>query len=99
MSNKLHDTLVLRLSDILIRLNLGERLDVKKLAEDYGVSLRTIRRDLKERFACLRWLEEGPQYYALNTIELGQFTSADMASIFAFLGVDGLLPPPPPEEV
>lgn len=48
-----HDTLVARLAQILIRLNQGEALDPKALAEEFQVHPRTIQRDLNERFAYL----------------------------------------------
>lgn len=40
-----------RLVDILRRLNNGEKLSPSQLATEYDVSLRTINRDLKDRFA------------------------------------------------
>ena len=46
-----HDTLVRRLSEMLFKLNQGERLDPAALAEEFGVNIRTIQRDLNERFA------------------------------------------------
>lgn len=48
-----HDTLVRRLSEMLFKLNQGERLDPAALAEEFGVNIRTIQRDLNERFAYL----------------------------------------------
>lgn len=48
-----HDTLVYRLAQILIKLNQGEKLDPQALAAQFNVNLRTIQRDLNERFAYL----------------------------------------------
>ena len=48
-----HDTLVYRLAQMLVKLNQGERLDPQALADEFGVNLRTIQRDLNERFAYL----------------------------------------------
>jgi hypothetical protein len=46
-----HDTLVYRLAQILVKLNQGEKLDPVTLADEFGVNLRTIQRDLNVRFA------------------------------------------------
>lgn len=44
-----YDTILTRLTIILSRLNDGEALSVKALAEEFNVSERTIQRDFKER--------------------------------------------------
>ncbi|WP_421339118.1 HTH domain-containing protein [Aeromonas veronii] len=46
MATKEHDTLALRLAEILRLLHLGEQPDRHYLAERFGVSERTIYRDL-----------------------------------------------------
>ena len=46
-----HDTLVYRLSEVLTKLNQGDSLDPKALADEFGVNRRTIQRDLNVRFA------------------------------------------------
>ena len=53
MSAGTHETLVHRLAQMLIRLNQGEKLDPAQLADEFGVNLRTIQRDLNERFSYL----------------------------------------------
>ncbi|MDG6327524.1 HTH domain-containing protein [Glaesserella parasuis] len=50
-----------RLSEILSQLNQGKRIDINQLAEDFGVSVRTIQRDIKDRLAFLEWEESGPE--------------------------------------
>ena len=45
-----HDTLVVRLAQMLVKLNQGEKLDPVSLAQEFGVNRRTIQRDLNERF-------------------------------------------------
>ena len=55
MTNNHHDTLVYRLAQMLVKLNQGEKLEAQALAEEFGVNLRTIQRDLNERFAYLPW--------------------------------------------
>ena len=44
-----HEKVSVRLAEILIKLNRGEKLDPRQLAEEFGVTLRTIQRDLLER--------------------------------------------------
>jgi len=39
-----------RLASILIQLNTGESISVENLAQEFNVSIRTIQRDLNERF-------------------------------------------------
>lgn len=51
-----HDTLVYHLAQMLVYLNQGERLSPDDLADKFGVNLRTIQRDLNERFAYGSWL-------------------------------------------
>ncbi len=41
-SEKVHDKLVYRLSQVLTKLNRGESLDPQGLADEFGVNLRTI---------------------------------------------------------
>jgi predicted DNA-binding transcriptional regulator YafY len=53
MGNGSHDTLVYRLAQMLVKLNQGEKLDPQELAVEFGCTLRTIQRDLNERFAYL----------------------------------------------
>ena len=43
-----HDRLAVRLSMIIGRLVAGETLDMRKLAAEFGVSVRTLRRDFRE---------------------------------------------------
>ena len=48
-----HDRLAVRLSLIISRLVAGETLYVRKLAAEFGVSVRTLRRDFRERLMYL----------------------------------------------
>ena len=48
-----YDKAMYRLTTIICRLNVGEALDVRDLAEEFGVSLRTIQKDLNERLSHL----------------------------------------------
>ena len=89
--NKSQDTLVYRLSSILIKLNHGEKLDPQGLADEYGVNLRTIQRDLNERFAYLPLQRKGKTYY-LDPIYLGKLTIKDIERFASLAGVKGLFP-------
>ena len=48
-----YDKTLTRLNTILARLNDGEALSVKELADEFGVSVRTIQRDFNERLVSL----------------------------------------------
>ncbi|AYD42593.1 WYL domain-containing protein [Yersinia rochesterensis] len=48
-----HDRLAVRLSLIISRLVAGETLDIRTLATEFGVSVRTLRRDFRERLIYL----------------------------------------------
>ncbi|HDL6741711.1 WYL domain-containing protein [Yersinia ruckeri] len=48
-----HDRLAVRLSLIISRLVAGETLDLRTLATEFGVSVRTLRRDFRERLMYL----------------------------------------------
>ena len=86
-----HDTLVHRLSLMLLKLNQGEALDPKALAEEFGVNLRTIQRDLNHRFAYLP-LHKSDGRYRLAPAFLGQFTAKDVQAFAALAGVQELFP-------
>lgn len=48
-----HEKLAVRLALIISRLNAGETLNMRLLATEFGVSLRTLRRDFRERLMYL----------------------------------------------
>jgi predicted DNA-binding transcriptional regulator YafY len=86
-----HDTLVRRLAMILVKLNQGERLDPTALADEFNVNLRTIQRDLNERFAYLP-LERVEGHYHLNPVFLGKLSTRDIERFAGLAGVRGLFP-------
>ncbi len=86
-----HDTLVRRLSEMLFKLNQGERLDPAALAEEFGVNIRTIQRDLNERFAYLP-LEKHDGLYALEPSYLGRLNFHDINRFASLSGLAGLFP-------
>ena len=91
MSAAPHDTLVVRLSRMLLKLNQGEQLDPQALAEEFGVNLRTIQRDLNERLSYLP-LQKSEGGYALDPAVLGQLNGKDIERFACLAGVQGLFP-------
>ncbi len=90
-STKVHDTLVYRLSQVLTKLNQGESLDPQALADEFGVNLRTIQRDLNVRFACLPLIKTAGRY-RLEATHLGKLTIKDISQFASLSGVSGLFP-------
>jgi predicted DNA-binding transcriptional regulator YafY len=86
-----HDTLAYRLTQILGKLNQGAKLDPQALAEEFGVHLRTIQRDLNERFAFLP-LEKTGDCYHLHPTCLGKLSLRDVERFAGLAGVRGLFP-------
>lgn len=86
-----HDTLVYRLAQMLYKLNLGESLEPAALAEEFGVNLRTIQRDLNERFAYLP-LHKVDGRYRLDQAFLGKLNLRDVERFASLAGLRGLFP-------
>lgn len=86
-----HDTLVYRLAQMLVKLNQGEKLDPRDLAEEFGVNLRTIQRDLNDRFAYLP-LQKVEGRYFLDPAFLGKLNTKDIERFAGLAGVRGLFP-------
>lgn len=91
MTDSHHETLVYRLSQILVKLNQGLKLDPKALADEFKVNLRTIQRDLNERFAYLP-LEKLEGHYRLDPTFLGKLSTKDIERFASLAGVRGLFP-------
>ena len=91
MAKDNHDTLVYRLAQILVKLNQGEKLDPQSLASEFGVNLRTIQRDLNERFAYLP-LQKTDGRYSLDPAFLGKLSIRDIERFASLAGVRGLFP-------
>ena len=92
MELKKHERLAYRLSDIIIRLNNGERLDIFELADIYKVSIRTLKRDFQDRLTALDFSEAGPQFYCLNAKKIGYLDITDIKRFANFASVQDLLP-------
>lgn len=91
MTSDNHDTLVYRLAQMLVKLNQGEKLDPVALADEFGVNLRTIQRDLNERFAYLP-LQKTEGRYHLDPTFLGKLSTKDVERFASLAGVRGLFP-------
>ncbi|MBK9348116.1 MAG: WYL domain-containing transcriptional regulator [Burkholderiales bacterium] len=85
------ETLALRLVAILRKLNDGKKLCPRELADELGTNIRTIQRDLNDRFGFLG-LEKVDGRYSLPTRHLGRLTTEDMNQFAALAGVRGLFP-------
>ena len=57
-----YDTILTRLTHILSKLNDGEALSVKELAEEFNVNARTIQRDFNERLVSFPIYKEGRRW-------------------------------------
>lgn len=86
-----HDKLPIRLTQILRRLNEGESLDPHALSQEFGVNLRTIQRDLNERFAFLP-LEKTAAGYTLAQSYLGKLSYPDVERFACLAGIQRLYP-------
>lgn len=85
------ETIAYRLTEILRRLNEGEKLDPHALVEEFGVNLRTIQRDLNERFAFLE-LDKKDGVYSVSRMRLGTLSFADVQRFASLAGLQGLHP-------
>ena len=86
-----HDTLVRRLAGMLIKLNRGESLSPRALAEEFNVGLRTIQRDLVQRFALLDLVKQDGRY-RLPAQALGRLSTADIQAFAELAGIQRLFP-------
>jgi len=86
-----HEKVSIRLAEILIKLNRGEKLDPHQLAEEFGVTLRTIQRDLFERLAYLPFTKDQHRF-VLDPYYLGKLSSNDIHRFAALSGIKDLFP-------
>lgn len=91
MASDNHDTWVYRLAQMLVKLNQGEKLNPQALADEFGVNLRTIQRDLNVRFAYLP-IQKTDGYYHLDPTFLGKLSTKDVDRFAGLAGVRGLFP-------
>lgn len=86
-----HDRLATRLSIILSRLFQGEKLRIRRLAEEFCVSTRTLRRDFNVRLTYLD-IEQNNGVYHLAPHYFRRRTERDMKILARLLHLDRLLP-------
>ena len=92
MGFRKHEKLAFRLSDIIVKLNSGERLDITELADTYKVSIRTLKRDFQDRLTSLDFHEEGPRFYRLHPNKIGYLDIKYIQRFANFASVQELLP-------
>lgn len=85
-----HDTLANRLAQILVQLNQGEPVCRYDLADRFGVSERTIYRDLNRLGGSVERLADGR--YRLSTASQGALDPRDLEVFARLTGVKGLFP-------
>ena len=89
-NKKEHDTLAIRLAQILTMFNDGRRFTLKELAKESSVSERTIQRDF-ERLSSLP-IEKENGYYYLKEYVLGKLSFKDIKQFATFSGIRELYP-------
>lgn len=85
------ETIAYRLSELLRRLNEGQKLDPHALAQEFSVNLRTIQRDLNERLAFLD-LDKHHGHYRVSGPRLGLLTQQDIERFASVAGLQGMHP-------
>lgn len=91
MTAATHDTLAFRLASILLKLNQDESFTTQELADEFGVSERTIYRDLSSRLANI--VERAPDgRYQLVAEYRGKLHPKDLETFAKLVGVDQLFP-------
>lgn len=86
-----HDKLSVRLSQILTKLNNGEKFTLDELAQEFNVSYRTVERDIKERLNYLP-LKKEAKYYFLEEYALGKLNFNDIKNFASISGIKSLYP-------
>ena len=88
---KNHDKIATRLAQILNKFNSGQRVSVDDLVEEFGVTKRTIQRDINERMSYLPIKKENGLYF-LEEYYLGKLNFADIQNFAALSGIRELYP-------
>lgn len=91
MPNTTHDTIARRLTEILTKLNSGEKLDPTSLAKEFNVHVRTVQRDLNDRLAYLP-LHKVEGRYHMDPAYLGRLDFRDIGRFASLAGVNGMFP-------
>ena len=88
---KNHDKIATRLAQLINKFNSGQKLSVEELVEEFGVTKRTIQRDINERMSFLPIKKENGLYY-LEEYYLGKLNFADVQNFAALSGIRELYP-------
>ena len=91
-----HERLAYRLVHILMKLHQGELLHPAVLAQEFKVNIRTIQRDLNDRFSFLPLVNENGSY-RLESPMLVKLVHHNTAVIDNLVGIYGLYPIMPHE--
>ena len=86
-----HDKIAIRLSQILLKLNNGERFTVEELAQEFNVSIRTIQRDINERLSYLPLIRQNG-YISIEDYALGKLNFKDIKNFATISGIKDLYP-------
>lgn len=90
MTTSDHDSLAYRLAGILLKLNQGDALALDDLAAEYGVSGRTVYRDLNRLGGIVE--RDGNGRYRLVAEYRGKLSTRDLENFARLVGVEDLFP-------
>jgi len=85
------DILSRRLVEILKKFNSGDNFTARELADEFGVSIRTIQRDISQRLSFLP-IEKNGTRYILADYTLGQLSYSHIKQFATFSGLQSLYP-------
>jgi predicted DNA-binding transcriptional regulator YafY len=88
---KKYDTIATRLSLILTKFNNGEKLTVDELVKEFGVTKRTIQRDINERLSNIP-IQKEKGFYFLERHHLGKVSFDDIHNLATLSGIDKMFP-------
>ncbi len=88
---KQHDTIAIRLTVIINKLNSGVRFCINDLVEEFNVSKRTVQRDMNQRLSYLPLKKENG-YYFLEEYCLGKLNFNDIKNFATLSGIRDLYP-------
>jgi len=89
--SKERDKIATRLALILTKFNSGERFTIAELAQEFGVTARTIQRDLYHRLSYLP-IQKVDEHFTLESYALGQLSFKDINNFAVLSGIKGLYP-------
>ena len=91
MTERSHETLAYRLSEMITMLNSGDKLIIDELTDKYQVSRRTILRDIEDRLAFLPLIKSKGSYQ-LEPHYLGQLSFKDIRTFAEISGIQKMYP-------